>query len=233
MVKSIALFGTSADPPTIGHKKILEELSKIYTFTISYVSNNPKKKHKEGITIRSQLLKTLIEDLDDYKILFNQSITSKWAVESIKKCKKIYEIDNLDFVIGSDLIQDIFCWKNFEKIIKEVSFFIILREGYPVESNTLKMLETYKVKFKISTIKIPETSSSNFRLNFNCSNLPSSLVDIVRKNNLYESTKLVELSLCLGLFCDSFFKSSKDNSSGIFVISFCSLLSLPIANKFF
>ena len=64
--------------------------------------------------------------------------------------------------------------------------------GYPVESNTLKMLETYKVKFKISTIKIPETSSSNFRLNFNCSNLPASLIDIVKKNNLYESTKLVE-----------------------------------------
>ena len=192
MEKSIALFGTSADPPTIGHEKILEGLSKIYAHTICYVSNNPKKKHKEDIAIRSQLLKTLIEDLDDYKILFNQSITSKWAVESIKKCKKIYEIDNLDFVIGSDLIQDIFCWKNFEKIIKEVSFFIILREGYPVESNTLKMLETYNVKFKISSIKIPNISSSKFRLNFNYSNLPSSLIDFVKKNNLYEYTKLVE-----------------------------------------
>ena len=192
MGKSIALFGTSADPPTIGHEKILEGLSKIYAHTICYVSNNPKKKHKEDIAIRSQLLKTLIEDLDDYKILFNQSVTSKWAVESIKKCKKIYEIDNLDFVIGSDLIQDIFCWKNFEKIIKEVSFFIILREGYPVESNTLKMLETYNVKFKISSIKIPNISSSKFRLNFNYSNLPSSLIDFVKKNNLYEYTKLVE-----------------------------------------
>jgi len=192
MGKSIALFGTSADPPTIGHKKILEELSKIYAFTISYVSNNPNKIHIEDISIRSHLLKTLIEDLDNPKILFDQNVSSQWAVESIKKCKRIYELTNLDFVIGSDLIKDIFYWKNFDKIIKEVSFFIILREGYPVESNTLKMLETYKVKFKISTIKIPETSSSNFRLNFNCSNLPTSLIDIVKKNNLYESTKLVE-----------------------------------------
>jgi len=192
MEKSIALFGTSADPPTIGHEKILEELSKIYAHTICYVSNNPKKKHKEDISIRSQLLKTLIEDLDDYKILFNQSVTSKWAVDSIKKCKKIYELNNLDFVIGSDLIQDIFCWKNLEKIIKEVNFFIILREGYPVESNTLKMLETYKVKFKISTIKIPNISSSKLRSNFNYSNLPTSLIDIVKKNNLYEPSKLVE-----------------------------------------
>ena len=192
MGKSIALFGTSADPPTIGHKKIIEELSEIYDFTISYVSNNPTKKHIEDISIRSHLLRTLIEDLDNPKILFNQSVSSQWAVESIKKCREIYEFNNLDFVIGSDLIKDIFYWKNFDKIILDVSFYIILREGYPIESNTLKMLETYKAKFRISTIKIPETSSSNFRLNFNCSNLPTSLIDIVKKNNLYESTKLVE-----------------------------------------
>ena len=192
MEKSIALFGTSADPPTIGHKKILEELSKTYALTISYVSNNPNKNHREDISIRSHLLKTLIDDLDNPKILFNQKISSQWAVESIKKCKEIYKFNDLDFVIGSDLIKDIFCWKNFDKIIEEVSFFIILREGYPVESNTLKMLETYRVKFKISTIKTPNISSSKFRINFNCSNLPSSLIDVVKKNNLYESIKLVE-----------------------------------------
>ena len=192
MEKSIALFGTSADPPTIGHKKILEELSKIYAFTVSFVSNNPKKKHIEDISIRSHLLKTLIDDLNNPKIIFNQKMSSQWAIESIKKCKEIYKFNNLDFVIGSDLIKDIFYWKDFDKIIVEASFFIILREGYPIESNTLQMLETYKVKFKISTIKIPETSSTNFRLNINCSNLPTSLIDIVKKNNLYESTKLVE-----------------------------------------
>ena len=192
MEKSIALFGTSADPPTIGHKKLLEELSKIYAFTISYVSNNPQKKHIEDISIRSHLLKTLIDDLDNPKILFNQKISSQWAVESIKKCKEIYKFKYLDFVIGSDLIKDIFYWKNFDKIILEVSFFIILREGYPVESNTLKMLETYNMKFKISSVKIPNISSSKLRSNFNYSNLPTSLIDIVKKNNLYESTKLVE-----------------------------------------
>ena len=127
----------------------------------------------------------MIEDLDNPKILFNQCVSSQWAVESIKKCKRIYELNNLDFVIGSDLIKDIFYWKNFDKIADEVNFFVILREGYPVESDTLKMLETYRVKFKISTIKTPNISSSKFRLNFNCSNLPSSLIDIVKKNNLY------------------------------------------------
>ena len=76
MGKCFALFGTSADPPTIGHKKILEELSKIYSFTICYVSNNPNKNHKEDISIRSKLLKILIKDLDNPNIFFNQSVTS-------------------------------------------------------------------------------------------------------------------------------------------------------------
>ena len=192
MGKRIALFGTSADPPTIGHEKILEELSEIYELTIGYVSNNPQKKHKEDIAIRSRLLKTLIEDLNNPKIVFDQRVSSQWAIESIKKCKKIYEFNSLEFVIGSDLIKDIFYWKNFDKIIGEVCFLIILREGYPVESNTIEMLETYKVGFKISTITIPNISSSKFRLSFNYSNLPKSLIDIVKENNLYESTKLVE-----------------------------------------
>ena len=188
----IALFGTSADPPTIGHKIILEELSKIYSFTITYASNNPQKKHQEDISIRSLLLKTLIEDLDNPKIIFNQKISSQWAIESIRKCKKIYAFNNLDFVIGSDLIADIISWKNFDEIIREVNFFIIKREGYPIKSKTLTMIKNHEINFKISTLNIPNISSSTVRLNTNCSNLPKSLIDIVKKNNLYLSTKLVE-----------------------------------------
>ena len=94
----IALFGTSADPPTIGHKKILEELSKIFSRTICYASDNPKKTHTEDIVIRSLLLKTVIEDLNNPKIIFDQKLSSKWAIESIKKCKNIYESFKIYFV---------------------------------------------------------------------------------------------------------------------------------------
>ena len=190
--KHIALFGTSADPPTIGHKKILEELSKIYCYTISYASNNPQKKHKEDISFRSLLLETLVKDLNNPKIKFNQNISSKWAIESIKKCKNIYDLNTLDFVIGSDLLPDIFSWRNFDKIIKEVNFYVIKRRGYPIASNTLNTLKAYKVNFEISNLHVPNTSSSMVRLDTSYSNLPKSLIDIVKKNNLYMGTKLVE-----------------------------------------
>ena len=45
MGKSIALFGTSADPPTIGHKKILEELSNIYAFFLDCYLHNKWYEH--------------------------------------------------------------------------------------------------------------------------------------------------------------------------------------------
>ena len=188
----IALFGTSADPPTIGHKIILEELSKIYSCIITYASDNPKKKHKENIFFRKLLLETLIKDINNPKIIFNQKISSPWAIESIEECKKIYTINKLDFVIGSDLITEISSWKNFDKIIQEIKLLIIKREGYPIESNALKMLETKKAMFEISSLNIPNISSSMVRLKNNYSNLPKSLIDIVKRNNLYKSNKVVE-----------------------------------------
>ena len=185
----IALFGTSADPPTIGHKKILEELSDIYSCIITYASENPKKKHKENIFFRKLLLKTLIKDINNPKIIFNQKISSPWAINSIEKCKKIYDTDKIDFVIGSDLSNEIFSWRNSDQIIQQVKLLIIKREGYPIESNTLKMLEKNKVIFEISSLDIPNISSSMVRLNNNYSDLPKSLIDIVKKNNLYESIR--------------------------------------------
>ena len=181
----IAIFGTSADPPTMGHKKILEELSEIYSLTIAYASNNPQKIHRENMVFRSLLLKTLIQEIDNPKIIFDQNISSKWAIESIKKSKDFYNSSDIDFVIGSDLISDIFQWKNFEQIIKEVNFLIIQREGYPIQSNTLKMLRNNDVQFEVSSLNIPNISSSMIRLNNNFSNLPKSLIGVVKKNNLY------------------------------------------------
>ena len=185
----IALFGTSADPPTIGHKKILEELSNIYSCVITYASDNPKKKHKEYIFFRNLLLKSLIKEMNNPKIIFIQKISSQWAIESIEECKKIYPFSKIDFVIGSDLITEIFSWKNFDKITHTVELLIIKREGYPIGSKTLKMLKTNKVIFEISSLNIPNFSSSMVRLNNNYSDLPKSLIDIVKKNNLYESIR--------------------------------------------
>ena len=185
--KEVALFGTSADPPTIGHEKIIEELSKNYSLIIIYASDNPKKNHRENIFFRSLLLKTLITDLNRSNIIFDQNISSPWAIESVQKCKEIYSLTRIDFVIGSDLISDIFNWKNCDKLLQQVKLNIIKRDGYPINANSLGILKAKKVDYEISSLNIPNISSSMVRLNKKYSDLPKSLVDIVKNNNLYLS----------------------------------------------
>ena len=187
--KKIALFGTSADPPTNGHKKIIEELSKIFSLVISYASDNPSKEHQESLTFRSLLLKSLIEDLKNPNVFFDQELSSPWAIKTIKKCKLKYDTENIKFVIGSDLIEQIISWKNFNEIIKECDLFIIPREGYLLNPRILKKIEDNKGKYIISSFKVPNISSSMIREKNLQLELPKSIVEIIKHKNLYKNLK--------------------------------------------
>ena len=185
--KKIALFGTSADPPTNGHKKIIEELSKIFSLVISYASNNPSKEHQESLTFRSLLLKSLIDELKNPNVFFDQELSSPWAIKTIKKCKLKYNTENIKFVIGSDLIEQIISWKNFNEIIKECDLFIIPREGYLINRKILKQIEENKGRYIISSFKVPNISSSMIREKNLQLELPKSIVEIIKHKNLYKN----------------------------------------------
>ncbi len=180
-----ALFGTSADPPTNGHEIIIRELAKKYDLVITYASNNPSKEHQENLYNRSLLLKTLVNSFNNSKIIFDNKITSPWAINTIDKCKTKYHLKRLDFVIGSDLLEEIFSWKNINEILQEAHFFIIQREGYSIKSKHLDSINKLKGIFEVSTFKIPKVSSSMIRSNSNYLFLPKSLISIVKSKNLY------------------------------------------------
>ena len=191
-LQKVALFGTSADPPSNGHKKIIEELSKIYNFVISYASDNPSKRHSENLYFRSLLLKTLVNDFNNPKISFDQDLSSPWAISSIRKCKKKYNFIDIDFVIGSDLLEEIIVWKNINEIFKEANLLIIPRIDYPIEEKSLRLIKELNCKFKISLFQIPKISSSNIRGDINYSGLPKCLIPIIEKNNLYSLYKRIK-----------------------------------------
>ena len=188
--EKIAIFGTSADPPSNGHKIILEELSKEYDLVISYASNNPSKIHKESLFFRSLLLKTLINNLKNKKIKFDQDISSPWAVTTIKKCKEKYLCNYIDFVIGSDLLKEIHKWRNIMQILKEVRLLIIPRENFPINPNNTDFITKNFGKYEISHLKIPKISSSMIRENHDYDGVPKSLISTIRVNNLYNQSNI-------------------------------------------
>ena len=184
--RKIALFGTSADPPTSGHKKIIQELSKKYKLVISYASDNPSKNHSENLFFRSLLLEKLICDFDNPNIIFDKYLSSPWAITSIKRCKVKYSPVQIDFIIGSDLISEMFKWKNINQIIKEVKFIIIPREGYDIKEKYLLRIKENNGDFEVSDLKIPRISSSMIRENSDYFGLPQSLISILKNNKLYD-----------------------------------------------
>ncbi len=188
--EKIAIFGTSADPPSNGHKIILEELSKEYDLVISYASNNPSKIHKENLFFRSLLLKTLINNLKNKKIKFDQDISSPWAITTIKKCKEKYLCNYVDFVIGSDLLEEIHKWRNIIQILKEVKLLIVPRENFPINHENTNFITKNFGKYEISHLKIPKISSSMIRENQDYDGVPKSLISTIRVNNLYNPSNI-------------------------------------------
>ena len=73
---SIALFGTSADPPTLGHESLLGELIKIFPKVITWASDNPDKKHQIPLLKRSELLRILVKKISNPKLEIVQELSS-------------------------------------------------------------------------------------------------------------------------------------------------------------
>ena len=106
--------------------------------------------------------------------------------------KKKYNLIDVDFVIGSDLLDEIIVWKNINELFEEANLFIIPRIDYPIKENSLKSIKKLNGKFSISLFKIPKISSSNIRGNINYSGLPKCLIPIIEKNNLYSWYKKIK-----------------------------------------
>ena len=59
--RSLALFGTSADPPTPGHRALLAGLARRYGHVATGASDNPCKQHGAPLTRRADLLQAVAD----------------------------------------------------------------------------------------------------------------------------------------------------------------------------
>ena len=85
---AIALFGTSADPPTHGHRALLEGLLSHYPQVATWASDNPLKQHKAPLSLRTALLKALVEAIGDPRLSLEQKLSSPWTFETLKRARQ-------------------------------------------------------------------------------------------------------------------------------------------------
>ncbi len=184
-INSIALFGTSADPPPLGHEALLIELTKIFPKVITYASNNPDKKHQIPLLKRTQLLRILVKKISHPKLELVQELSSPRTINTLKKALQLWPEANFSFVIGSDLTVQVPKWLNAKSILNKATIAIAMRDGWPISDNQLEEIRKLGGKIDLLPFNIPESSSTKFREKPKEVLIPKDLLPLLLEENLY------------------------------------------------
>ena len=118
----IALFGTSADPPTYGHQALLNGLINIFPMVVTWASDNPMKSHGASLEKRKKLLDCLVNEINHPKLQLVQEISSPWTIQTLNLANAKWPDSKFIFVIGSDLIEHVPNWSNIKFVLKKCLF---------------------------------------------------------------------------------------------------------------
>ena len=182
---SIALFGTSADPPTLGHEALLGELTNIFPKVITWASDNPDKKHQIPLLKRSELLRILVKKISNPKLELVQELSSPRTIHTLKKAFQLWPEASFSFVIGSDLAVQVPKWLNAKSILNKATIAIAMRDGWPISDSQLEDITNLGGEIELLPFSVPESSSSKFRERPQEVLVPKELVPLLLEENLY------------------------------------------------
>ena len=184
-LRPIALFGTSADPPTYGHQALLEGLLSLFPRVITWASDNPMKHHGASLEKRHELLNALVKGINNTNLELVQELSSPWTISTLKLANQFCPNSEFIFIIGSDLTGQIPNWYKAETLLKKLRIGIAPREGWPIQTQHLSKIETLGGQVELLPLKIPSTASSEVRSNPRIDQIPNAVLPILLEQNLY------------------------------------------------
>ena len=192
--QKIALFGTSADPPTAGHQTILKWLSFHYDLVIVWASNNPFKIHQTSLENRSQMLYLIIQEIKPFKnnIILSPQVSDRRTLITVQKARAIWGDAQFTFVIGADLVSQIVTWYRAEELLKQIKLLIIPRPDYSIERTDLTNLENLGGEYTIATLNAPRISSSRYRLRGDTTVVTPAVQNYIQQQQLYTNQAKTE-----------------------------------------
>lgn len=188
-MKKIALFGTSADPPTLGHQTILSWLSNHYDSVVVWASDNPFKPDQTPLSYRSEMLQLTIADLNiaNNKIQLHRELSDRFTWVTVNKAKEKWGEEDVEFtlVIGADILRQITSWYRIQDLLKQVKVLVIPRWGYEIKQQDLQALTKIGGNYGIADFNPPQVSSSSYRLHQDQSLVIPAVNDYIGQHSLY------------------------------------------------
>jgi nicotinate-nucleotide adenylyltransferase len=160
----VALFGTSADPPTIAHRDIIHWLTfQQFDRVAVWAADNPFKTHGASLEQRSQMLELLIEELDpdcSYHTKVYRNLSSKRTLETLITAKEIWRDSEFTLIIGADLVRQMPQWYKISELLTQVKLSIVPRTGIEIELTDLQALTILGAQIEIAPLSTPIISST-------------------------------------------------------------------------
>ncbi|ARV62268.1 nicotinic acid mononucleotide adenylyltransferase [Nostocales cyanobacterium HT-58-2] len=185
----VALFGTSADPPTAGHQAIIRWLAEHFDWVAVWAANNPFKSHQTRLEHRVAMLHLLITDINSSKhnIGLEQELSSLRTLETLEKSKERWGKDaEFTLVIGSDLLGQLPRWYRIKDLLQQVQVLVVQRPGYAIDESSLQVVEELGGKVAVANFIGPDVSSTAYRENGDREALTPPIVDYIHKEHLYK-----------------------------------------------
>jgi len=184
---NIALFGTSADPPTIGHQAILQWLSQHFDLVVAWVSDNPFKSHRSPLNHRLEMVRILIEatDFSRSNVELHPEISNPRTLITLQQAQQIWTDANFSLVVGADIVLQLPSWYRSAELLAQVSIVVIPRKGYVLTKEQLQTIEAQTKQITIADLTVPGVSSSSFRENKDRSGMSKEVLDYIDRCGLY------------------------------------------------
>jgi nicotinate-nucleotide adenylyltransferase len=191
---NIALFGTSADPPTRGHGKVLAWLAEHYDEVAIWAADNPFKQHQASLDQRSAMLKILVAELGQDNLKIYPELNYRRSVMSVAEAQKQWPQATFTLVIGSDLVAQLPSWYQAQALLAQVQLLIVPRPGNPLGEAALAPLQALGARLSIAAMEGLDISSTAFRNSCIDHMLSPAVLDYVHQQDLYacEARQLIE-----------------------------------------
>jgi nicotinate-nucleotide adenylyltransferase len=187
----IALFGTSADPPTIAHKEIIAWLASQFDAVAVWAADNPFKAHGASLEQRSQMLELLIAEIDPSIIQHAQvyrSLSSQRTLETLMTARKIWNDSEFILTIGADLITQLPQWYRVGELLTQVKLLIVPRTGNQIEASDLQILTVLGAQIAIAPLNTPPISSTIIRQSYSIEGLTPKVAQYIQHHHLYANS---------------------------------------------
>jgi len=182
---TIALFGTSADPPSTGHRALLAGLLDHYPQVVTWASSNPFKQHGAPLELRAALLQALVEHLANPSLRLEQQLSSPRAIETLARAQELWPGAEPVFVVGSDLVTQIPRWYQAQQLLGQCRLAVVPRQGWALQEADLDRLRQLGARVELLPLAVPASASSQIRHHPSPELVPPALWPELIKHKLY------------------------------------------------